>query len=89
MSVDPRKEAARQLNSLVDRALTEPGVVQIEAILNRVDSHSVHHLVDRIRRRATVLSRRHARCSGNILATRDQLVLRTYAHSLGANVTAG
>lgn len=89
VSTDSRKEAARRLNFLVDRALTDPGAVQTRAVLDHASPGSLHRLVDRIRRRATVISKRHAQSSQQILLARNQLVLRINAHLLGENVAAG
>jgi ribonuclease HI len=80
---------ARCLNFLVDRALTDPAEAHTRAVLDHANPSSLQRLVDRIRRRATIVSKRHADRTRQILAVRDELVLRAYAHVLGTNVSAG
>lgn len=65
-----------------------PGGAQIQAVFELATPCTLHSLVDRTQRRATVISKRHVQSSQQILLSRNQLMLRIYARRLGEDVVA-
>lgn len=79
-----RREQTRILNTVIDNALLQPCSHQQQQVLKLGADHSVDHLAERIRRRATRLGRQHPQLHHNILITRDELITQLYA-SLAPN----
>lgn len=74
-----RREQARQFNKTIDEALFNPSTQHKEQVLQLTKVNAVGPLAERVRKRATLLGKRHRSDAKRILETRDELILALYA----------
>jgi ribonuclease HI len=79
VSVRKDLQATRDLNALVDAALLDPACHRAWAVSRALPRHEVAPLVERVRRRATLLTRRARTQTASILDARDDLIRALYA----------
>lgn len=70
---------ARWLNQLIDTALREPGEEHRRQIFQLGRHHNITAIAERMRRRATLLTRREHLPGQQIVTARDTLILALYA----------
>jgi ribonuclease HI len=70
---------ARRLNQLIDTALREPGEEHRRQIFQLGSRPNITAIAERIRRRATLLTRREHLPGQQIVSARDTLILTLYA----------
>jgi ribonuclease HI len=79
VSVRKDPQATRDLNALVDAALLDPAFHRAWAVSRALRQHEVAPLAERVRRRATLITRRARAQTVSILDARDNLIQALYA----------
>lgn len=74
-----RRQQAQQLNSILDQALLNPTSSHRHQIQQLIPTHNVEKLVERLRKRATILAKQQPYQRQLILEARDALILTLYA----------
>ena len=80
MSTGKERQRIRDLNAQIDAALLAPGRQQAWSIVRTRPEADAAELAERVRRRATVLTRRSATQTAAVLDARDHLIQALYAH---------
>lgn len=78
------KQDARHINKVIDRALFKPSSAHFRDVRSLEAAQDIFALSERIRRRATWQDRHTATPSQQIIAARDNLILRLY-HTMAPN----
>lgn len=74
-----RRQQARLINAMIDQALLVPSSQHHQQLVPFTQTIPVVSLADRVRKRATLLSKRQRENTRQLLATRDQLIMALYA----------
>ncbi|SDZ15853.1 Reverse transcriptase-like [Nitrosomonas sp. Nm33] len=74
-----RRQQAQLLNSILDQALLNPTSSHRHQIQQLIPTHHVEKLVERLRKRAIILSKQQPYQRHSILEARDALILTLYA----------
>ena len=74
-----RRQQARQFNMAIDQALIDPSTQHKTRVLQLAKENAVEQFAERVRKRATLLGKRHRSDAKRILETRDELILALYA----------
>ena len=80
-----KKQEIHRLNELIDRALVEPSDGLIQELLHRSSQHKLNSLVERVRRRVTILSRHYPKQNKHFVEARDKMIYAIY----GSDVPQG
>lgn len=75
-----RRDEARYLNRIIDRALLQPTMQHLAEVLSSAKQWDTPRLAERIRRRATWLTRHERPLAQQLLTHRDQLIMALYAN---------
>lgn len=76
-----RRKRTRELNALIDACLLTPQAHPPRELAVHLPAQDTVALAERVRRRATLLSRRDRRDAEAVLAARDALIQALYAHT--------
>ncbi len=74
-----RRDEARLLNQLIDRALLQPSTQHRGELLALARQHATQRLAERVRQRATRLGRHTPEHAQRLLSNRDELIMALYA----------
>ncbi|WP_455211124.1 ribonuclease H family protein [Kaarinaea lacus] len=78
-SQQTHSDQAAELNHIINRALTDPSETNLQAVGALVTRQNVYRLAERVRRRATVLTRHNRKDYQNLQHRRDALIMVLYA----------
>ena len=78
-SFKTRRDEARFLNQVIDRALFQPNTQHLEELLSLAKTRDTQCLAERVRQRATWLGRHEREQTQHILSNRDELIMALYA----------
>lgn len=74
-----RRQQAQRLNTVIEQALLTPSLQHQQQLLQLTTTIPVRQLAERIRKRATLLSKRQRGDTRQLLAERDELIMALYA----------
>lgn len=74
-----RRDEARLLNQVIDRALFQPTMQHREELLSLAKKRDTQRLAERVRQRATRLGRQKRTQVQQLLGNRDELIMALYA----------
>jgi ribonuclease HI len=77
-----RRQQAQLLNSVIDQALLAPSSRHQQQLVQFTNTIPVTPLAERIRKRATLLGKRHKGDISPLLAARDDLIMLLYASTV-------
>ena len=78
-SFETRRDQARFLNRVIDRALLQPTPAHRDALLAAARQRDTRRVAERVRQRATRLCRREPALAQALLARRDDFIMALYA----------
>jgi ribonuclease HI len=71
---------ASDLNPIIDIALLQPAPAHSHALAVLMQKHDAQRLIERVRRRATLLSRQRRGQARQIIESRDRLIMALHGH---------
>ena len=74
-----QRQQAQLVNSIIDQALLAPSTQHQQQLIEFISTISVTPLAERVRKRATLLGKRHKGDISPLLAVRDDLIMALYA----------
>lgn len=74
-----RRKQAQLVNTVIDQALLVPSSQHQQQLVNVTNTIPITPLAERVRKRATLLGKRHKGDISQLLATRDELIMALYA----------
>jgi len=78
-SFKTRRDQARVLNRVIDRALLQPAAQHRDELLAQAQQRDTQQLAERVRQRATRLGRHEPGRTQQLLTRRDELIMALYA----------